>query len=70
MLSERFPVREVCPQGREIEVNDQSCNVTCSNLDAAILVIHDVYNWTFGNTRLLADSYAAEMGATVYMPGL
>jgi dienelactone hydrolase len=36
----------------------------------AIIVIHDLYGWTFPNIRLLADHYAAEVGATVYVPDL
>jgi hypothetical protein len=27
-----------------------------------------MYQWTFPNTRLLADHYAQEVGATVYVP--
>ncbi|KAK0658899.1 putative hydrolase [Cercophora samala] len=56
------------PQGSEKEVNGQQCYVTGSNPDVGIIMIHDLYGWTFGNTRLLADSYAAEVGATVYVP--
>ncbi|KAK5659814.1 hypothetical protein OQA88_1026 [Cercophora sp. LCS_1] len=56
------------PQGSETTVNGQSCYVTGANPDVAIVVVHDLYGWTFGNTRLLADYYAAEVGATVYVP--
>ena len=35
---------------------------------AAILLIHDLAGWSFVNLRLLADHYAAETGATVYLP--
>lgn len=31
-------------------------------------MIHDVYGWTLPNLRLLADHYAAEAKATVYLP--
>ena len=58
------------PQGRETKVNELSCYVAGTNPDIAIVVIHDLYGWTFPNTRLLADHYAAEVGATVYVPDL
>ncbi|KAK4035224.1 Alpha/Beta hydrolase protein [Parachaetomium inaequale] len=35
---------------------------------AAILLIHDLLGWTFPNARLLADAYAREADATVYLP--
>jgi dienelactone hydrolase len=57
-------------QGQETVVNKQNCYVTGNSPGVAIIVIHDLYGWTFPNTRLLADSYAAEVGATVYVPDL
>lgn len=39
-----------------------------SNPNVAILLIHDLFGWTFPNLRLLADRYAAEADATVYLP--
>ncbi|KAL2256929.1 hypothetical protein VTK26DRAFT_912 [Humicola hyalothermophila] len=61
------------PQGREDSVdtchgNKQYYYVTGTNPDVGIMVIHDLLGWTFPNTRLLADYYAAEVGATVYVP--
>ncbi|GAB1314700.1 Dienelactone hydrolase domain-containing protein [Madurella fahalii] len=35
---------------------------------AGILLVHDLFGWAFANTRLLADAYARETGATVYLP--
>ena len=32
--------------------------------------VHDVYGWTFTNTRVLADHYAKEADATVFIPDL
>ncbi|KIX93007.1 uncharacterized protein Z520_11280 [Fonsecaea multimorphosa CBS 102226] len=32
------------------------------------MIIHDLFGWTFRNTRLLADHYAKEADATVYVP--
>lgn len=34
------------------------------------MIIHDLYGWEFTNTRLLADHYADEVNATVYVPDL
>ncbi|TVY49183.1 Hydrolase tropI, partial [Lachnellula cervina] len=39
-----------------------------SNPDIPILLIRDLLGWKFTNTRLLADHYAREVGATVYVP--
>ena len=37
---------------------------------AAILLVHDIFGWTFTNARLLADHFAKEADATVYLPDL
>ncbi|KAK0619179.1 dienelactone hydrolase family protein [Immersiella caudata] len=42
--------------------------ITGTNPTAAILLIHDLFGWTFPNLRLLADHYAREANATVYLP--
>jgi hypothetical protein len=34
------------------------------------MIIHDLLGWTFTNTRILADHYAEEVDATVYVPDL
>lgn len=39
-----------------------------SNPDAGVLVIADLFGWTFPNVRLLADHYAREANVTVYVP--
>ncbi|KAK0636040.1 dienelactone hydrolase [Bombardia bombarda] len=39
-----------------------------TNPRAAVLLIHDLVGWTFPNLRLLADHYAREIDATVYVP--
>jgi dienelactone hydrolase len=36
--------------------------------DLAILIVHDLLGWSFPNARLLADHYAREANATVYVP--
>jgi dienelactone hydrolase len=58
------------PKGREESLGDQKYYVAGSNSDVAIMVVHDLYGWTFPNVRLLADQFAAEVGATVYVPDL
>ena len=58
------------PEGREGKLAGLDCYITGSNISVAILLIHDLYGWTFRNTRLLADYYAEEVGATVYLADL
>ncbi|KAK3956149.1 Alpha/Beta hydrolase protein [Pseudoneurospora amorphoporcata] len=41
---------------------------TGTNPKVAILLIHNLFGWTFPNVRLLADHYAAEANATVFVP--
>jgi dienelactone hydrolase len=38
------------------------------NTDAAVLIVADLFGWTFNNIRLLADHYAREAKVTVYAP--
>lgn len=57
-------------KGREMTLSDNAAYVTGSNSEVAILVIHDLFGWTFPNIRLLADAYAEEADATVYVPDL
>ncbi|KAH6974598.1 putative endo-1,3-1,4-beta-D-glucanase [Ilyonectria sp. MPI-CAGE-AT-0026] len=56
------------PKGHETTLAGRSCYVTGSNDTVAIMIIHDLFGWTFRNTRLLADHYAEEVNATVYIP--
>ncbi|KAJ5279580.1 hypothetical protein N7478_004952 [Penicillium angulare] len=56
------------PKGHETILSGNATYVTGSNRDVAILVIHDLFGWTFPNIRLLADAYAEEVNATVYVP--
>lgn len=58
------------PKGKESTLANNKCYVTGSNPNAAILVLHDLYGWEFTNIRLLADHYAEEANATVYVPDL
>ncbi len=58
------------PVGKEIKLANNDTYVTGSNKDVAIMVVHDIFGWTFPNLRLLADHYAQEANATVYLPDL
>ncbi|PKS09656.1 hypothetical protein jhhlp_004275 [Lomentospora prolificans] len=59
---------EAKPKGTEENLAGRDCYITGSNKDVAIMIIHDLFGWTFSNTRVLADHYAAEIDATVYVP--
>ena len=39
-------------------------------MQVAIVIIHDLFGWKSPNARLLADHYAKEVDATVYIPDL
>ncbi|WYZ37080.1 hypothetical protein EsH8_II_000586 [Colletotrichum jinshuiense] len=56
------------PTGRADKFAGTDVYITGDNPNAAVLLIHDLLGWTFPNTRLLADHYAREANATVYMP--
>lgn len=58
------------PVGKESTIAGNKTYVTGSNKDVAILIVHDVFGWTLNNLRLLADHYAKEADATVYLPDL
>ena len=54
--------------GKETTLNDKKAYVTGDSKDAAILVVTDIFGWTLPNIRILADHYAKECNATVYVP--
>ncbi|KAN0096722.1 alpha/beta-hydrolase [Hyaloscypha variabilis] len=56
------------PNGKESTLAKNKAYITGSNPDVAILVIPDLFGWTFTNERLLSDHYASEVDATVFMP--
>lgn len=60
------------PTGRQIPfpTSSNQAYVVGSNPDVAIMLVHDLGSWNFVNLRLLADHYAMEVGATVYLPDL
>ncbi|TVY50772.1 Hydrolase tropI [Lachnellula cervina] len=55
------------PVGLEGTLDKNKAYITGSNKDVAILIIHDVFGWTFNNLRILADHFAQEVNATVYL---
>jgi len=55
------------PIGSEGTLDKNKAYITGSNKDVAILIIHDVFGWTFNNLRILADHFAQEVNATVYL---
>ena len=56
------------PSGEETTFGKNKAYVTGTNKDAAILMIPDYFGWALLNARLLADHYAREVSATVYLP--
>ncbi|KAK3065505.1 hypothetical protein LTS18_006216 [Coniosporium uncinatum] len=56
------------PTGSESTFANTKTYVAGSNKDRTVLMVHDVFGWTFPNLRLLADHYAKEANATVYLP--
>jgi len=56
------------PSGRESTLADNKAYITGNSKDRAIFIVHDALGWQLKNTRLLADHYAKEVGATVYLP--
>ncbi|KAI0159935.1 dienelactone hydrolase family protein [Hypoxylon sp. FL1284] len=56
------------PSGKEGKLGKLDAYITGDNPDAAIMMVHDAFGWTFSNCRLMADHLAREVGATVYLP--
>lgn len=56
------------PVGRIEKLEGEDVYVTGDNNKAAILVIPDLFGWSFSNIRLLADHYAREANVTAYVP--
>lgn len=59
---------DAAPKGREEHIANSKTYVTGSNEDRAIIIIHNVAGWTYKTLRRLADAFAAEVDATVYIP--
>ena len=58
------------PTGSEGTLANNKTYITGSNKDVAVLYVHDVFGWKFSNARILADHFAEESNATVYVPDL
>ncbi|KAI1445137.1 dienelactone hydrolase family protein [Annulohypoxylon stygium] len=56
------------PTGKVSKLNNNDVYIAGDNPDVAVMIIHDVLGWTFPNARLLADHFAKEINATVYLP--
>ncbi|OJI96470.1 hypothetical protein ASPVEDRAFT_121830 [Aspergillus versicolor CBS 583.65] len=56
------------PVGKETKLANLDSYVTGSSDKVAVLLIHDLFGWTFSNVRILADQYSREIDATVYVP--
>ena len=56
------------PSGKEGKVNELDVYISGEKQDRAIMICHDALGWKMKNTRLLADHFAKEVGATVYLP--
>ena len=61
---------EGTPTGEETKLGKNQAYKAGNNTEYAILFVHDAAGWTFQNARLLADYFAKEVGATVFMPDL
>ncbi|KAM0193495.1 hypothetical protein ACHAPI_007564 [Fusarium lateritium] len=58
------------PIGKESTLNGATAYVTGDSTDTAILVLTDFFGHTLPNIRILADHYAKEVNATVYVPDI
>ncbi|PGH05031.1 hypothetical protein AJ79_06918 [Helicocarpus griseus UAMH5409] len=56
------------PAGTEKVYGNVTTYVTGHTSNKAVLVVHDLLGWEYVNLRLLADHYAREVGATVFIP--
>ena len=56
------------PIGRVGQLDNNETYITGDNSEAGVMIIHDLFGWTFPNIRLLADHYAREANVTVYVP--
>jgi hypothetical protein len=58
------------PIGQETTLGDNPAYLTGEDTEYAILVVHDAAGWKWNNIRLLADYFAREIGASVWVPDL
>jgi len=58
------------PTGKTSKIAGLEAYVAGSTKDRAILIVADIFGWTLPNVRLIADHFAKECEATVYVPDL
>ncbi|KAF2849029.1 dienelactone hydrolase family protein-like protein [Plenodomus tracheiphilus IPT5] len=56
--------------GKEGTLDNINTYITGDNRERAILIITDIFGWKLPNIRIIADHYAKEANATVYVPDL
>jgi dienelactone hydrolase len=56
------------PIGKEDVIEDRKTYITGTNTQNALLYLTDVFGYDLPNHRLLADTFAAELPVTVYVP--
>ncbi|KAI9038572.1 dienelactone hydrolase family protein [Aspergillus affinis] len=59
---------EGIPMGQNGKLANNDSYIDGDNHNNAIMIVHDILGWVFPNIRLLADYYAREANATVYVP--
>lgn len=59
---------EGTPKGTVSKLGNLDTYIAGTNPDRAVLFVSDILGWSFPNARILADHYAAEIDATVYLP--
>ncbi|KAJ6164961.1 dienelactone hydrolase family protein [Penicillium chermesinum] len=58
------------PAGKETTLNGANAYITGDSQNTAVLILTDFFGYTLSNIRLLADHYATEVNATVYIPDI
>ena len=56
--------------GKESKLGQNDCYIAGDNKERAVLLIHDIKGWKNENIRCLADFYATQLQAMVYVPDL
>lgn len=56
--------------GKETTLNKSDAYVAGDSKDVAIFIVTDIFGWKLPNIRLIADHFAKESQATVYVPDL
>lgn len=56
------------PTGTESKLGELDTYIAGSSQSAAVLIVADIFGWTLPNIRIIADHFAKEANATVYIP--